>query len=53
MKATVIANKMANGVTGKLWMSRKGWTKSEFISNVVDFIHSGEKVSLFDYLSVR
>ena len=53
MRATVIANKMANSITGKLWMSRKGWTKSEFISNVVDFVNSGESISLFDYFSAK
>jgi len=53
MNATIIANKMANSVTGKVWMTRKNWTKSEFISNVVDFINSGEQVSLFDYLMAK
>ena len=53
MKATIIANKMANGVTGKVWMQRKGWTKSEFINNVVDFINSGKKESLYDFLVAK
>lgn len=44
---------MANGVTGKVWMERKGWTKSEFISNVVDYIYCGQQVSLFDYLTAK
>ena len=53
MKATIIANKMANGLCGKVWMDRKGWTKSEFISNVVDYIYCGQKISLKDFLDAR
>ncbi len=53
MNATIIANKIANGATGKIWMARKGWNKETLISHIVDFAHSGEKTSLYDYLEAK
>ena len=50
--ARVIRNAV-NGLLMKAVMKQKGWTKQEATQHVTDWLTSGAKVSILDYLQHR
>jgi len=49
-KDRVISN-LTKGMTAKIWMNNKGWTKQEFSSACEAFVTCGKSISFHDFLS--
>ena len=49
-KNAVLKN-MSKGLTAKIWINKKGWSKQEFLSACEAFIACGNDISFHNFLS--
>ncbi len=50
MNAAKIISNTANSLSVKKFAREKGWTKSETIQKVTEYIYSGSKLSMYEWM---